>query len=141
MATSANYFCSLCQEDDETSTAVTWCAESEVFLCLECQKHHDRFKMSKHHQVISLRNYQNLPEFILKIKNNYEDHDQRYEMFCSFHDAGCCVKCMKDKHGGCKGLVPLVDVVGNIKLSAHVSVVEKDLSKKKFSENHESLQK
>lgn len=150
MESSASYFCSLCQEDDETSTAVTWCAECEVFLCPECQKHHGRSKMSRNHLVMSLHDYQNLPEFILKIKNNCKDHDQRYELFCSFHDAACCVKCIKDKHDNCKGLVPLGEVVGNIKSSAHVSQVEKNLIdllgnlksiKNFFSDNLASLQK
>ncbi|XP_071177624.1 uncharacterized protein [Mytilus edulis] len=150
MATSANYFCSLCQEDNETSTAVTWCAECEVFLCPECQKHHGRSKMSKHHQVMSLHDYHNLPEFILKIKNNCENHNLRYELFCSFHDAACCIKCLKDQHGDCKGLVPLAEVVGNIKSSAFVSQVENDLIillenfktiKIFFSENLNALQK
>ncbi|CAG2223905.1 unnamed protein product [Mytilus edulis] len=127
MATSTSFICSLCQEDDETSTAVTWCAECEVFLCSECQKHHGRSKMSKHHKVMSIHDYQNLPEFMLNIKNNCEDHDLKYELFCSFHDCACCMKCIKDKHDNCKGLVPLGDVVGNIKSSASVFQIETDL--------------
>lgn len=150
MATSSSYFCSLCQEDDENSSAVTWCAECEVFLCSGCQIHHGRSKTSKHHQVMSVQNYQNLPEFLLKIKNHCEDHDLRYELFCSFHDAACCVKCIKDNHDNCKGLVPLKEVVGNIKSSACMSQVEKDLVglfenlktiKNFLSENLETLQK
>ncbi|CAG2188696.1 unnamed protein product [Mytilus edulis] len=77
MATSTSFICSLCQEDDETNTAVTWCPECEVFLCSECQKHHGRSKMSKHHQVMSVHDYQNLPKSMLNIKNNCEDHDLR----------------------------------------------------------------
>lgn len=127
MATSTSFICSLCQEDDETSTAVMWCAECDVFLCSECQKHHGRFKMSKNHQVMSVHDYKNLPEFILNIKNNCDDHDLKYELFCSFHDSACCMKCIKDKHDNCKGLVPLSEVVGNIKSSAFVSQVETDL--------------
>ncbi|CAG2212672.1 unnamed protein product [Mytilus edulis] len=150
MATSTSVTCSLCQEDDETSTAVTWCAECEVFLCSECQKHHGRSKMSKHHQVMSIHDYQNLPEFILNIKNNCEDHDLKYELFCPFHASACCMKCIKDKHDNCKGLVPLGDVVGNIKSSAFVSQVETDLVnllenlktiKIFFSENLSALEK
>ncbi|VDH91027.1 Hypothetical predicted protein [Mytilus galloprovincialis] len=149
MATSRSFVCNLCQEDDETRTAVTWCAECEVFLCPECQKHHGRSKMSKHHQVISVHDYQNLPESMLNIKNNCEDHDLKYELFCGFHDCVCCLKCIKDKHDNCKGLVPLGEVVGNIKSSAFVSQVETDLVnllenlktiKIFFSENLSALQ-
>ncbi|CAG2252973.1 unnamed protein product [Mytilus edulis] len=84
-------------------------------------------KCQKHHQVMSLHDYQQLPEFLLNIKNNCEDHDLKYELFCSFHDCACCMKCIKDKHDNCKGLVPLGDVVGNIKSSASVFQVETDL--------------
>ncbi|XP_063411392.1 uncharacterized protein LOC134694318 [Mytilus trossulus] len=150
MATSRRLICSLCQEDNETSTAVTWCAECEVFLCSECQKHHGRSKMSKHHQVMSVHEYQNLPEFMLNIKNNCKDHDLKYELFCSFHDSACCMKCIKDKHANCKGLVPLGEVVGIIKSSAFVSQVKTDLInlhenlktiKIFFSENLSALEK
>ncbi|XP_063411394.1 zinc-binding protein A33-like [Mytilus trossulus] len=150
MATSTIIICSLCQEDNETSTAVTWCAECEVFLCSECQKHHGRSKMSKHHQVMGIHDYQNLPESMLNIKNNCEDHDLKYELFCGFHDCACCMKCIKDKHDNCKGLVSLDEVVGNIKSSAFVSEVQTDLInlhenlktiKLFFSENLSALEK
>ncbi|CAG2223906.1 unnamed protein product [Mytilus edulis] len=136
MATSTLIICSLCQEDNETSTAVTWCAECEVFLCSECQKHHGRSKMSKHHQVMSI--------------HDCEDHDLKYELFCGFHDCACCMKCIKDKHDNCKGLVSLDEVVGNIKSSAFVSQVKTDLInlhenlktiKLFFSENLSALEK
>ncbi|VDH95381.1 Hypothetical predicted protein [Mytilus galloprovincialis] len=106
--------------------------------------------MSKHHKVMSIHDYQNLPEYMLNIKNNCEDHDLKYELFCSFHDCACCMKCIKDKHDNCKGLVPLGDVVGNIKSSAFVSKVETDLVnllenlktiKLFFSENLSALEK
>ncbi|XP_071150347.1 uncharacterized protein [Mytilus edulis] len=150
MATSTLIICSLCQEDNETSTAVTWCAECEVFLCSECQKYHGRSKMSKNHQVMSIHDYQNLPESMLNIKNNCEDHDLKYELFCGFHDCACCTKCIKDKHDNCKGLVSLGEVVGNIKSSAFVSQVKTDLInlhenlktiKLFFSENLSALEK
>ncbi|XP_052075146.1 uncharacterized protein LOC127712626 [Mytilus californianus] len=150
MSTCANYYCSLCQEDDETCTAVTWCAECEVFLCLECQKHHGRSKTSKHHQVMSLHDYQNLPEFMLNITNNCEDHDQKFELVCTFHNTACCMKCIKDHHNNCKNLVSLDEVVGNIKSSAYVSKVETDLHNlfenlvtigNFFSENLSALEK
>ena len=150
MATSTIYICSLCQEDNETSTAITWCPECEVFLCSECQKHHGRSKMSKHHQVMSIHDYQNLPQFMLKIKNNCEDHHLKYELFCTFHDCACCMKCIKDKHANCKDLVPLCEVIGNIKSSAFVSQVKTDLVnlfenlktiKIFFSENLSALEK
>ncbi|VDI26573.1 Hypothetical predicted protein [Mytilus galloprovincialis] len=150
MATSTSFICSLCQEDDETNTAVTWCPECEVFLCSECQKHHGRSKMSKHHQVMSVHDYQNLPKSMLNIKNNCEDHDLRYELFCSFHDFACCIKCIKDKHDNCKGLVTLDEVVGNIKSTAFVSILQTDFFnlienlktiKIFFSENLSALEK
>ncbi|VDH95383.1 Hypothetical predicted protein [Mytilus galloprovincialis] len=87
---------------------------------------------------------------MLNIKNYCEDHDLKYELFCPFHASACCMKCIKDKHDNCKGLVPLADVVGNIKSSATVSQIETDLVnllknlktiKIFFSENLSALEK
>ncbi|CAG2188695.1 unnamed protein product [Mytilus edulis] len=99
---------------------------------------------------MSIHDYQNLPEFMRNIKNNCEDHDKKYELFCAFHDCACCIKCIKDKHDNCKGLVPLDEVVGNIKSAAFVSKLQTDLVnlienlktiKLFFSENLSALEK
>ncbi|VDI11112.1 Hypothetical predicted protein [Mytilus galloprovincialis] len=76
---------------------------------------------------MSLHDYQNLLEFMLNITNNCEDHDQKFELVCTFHNTACCMKCIKDHHNNCKNLVSLDEVVGNIKSSAYVSKVENDL--------------
>ncbi|XP_052073237.1 uncharacterized protein LOC127711282 isoform X3 [Mytilus californianus] len=124
---SASNFCNLCEEEDVFNVAVVWCADCETFLCKDCERHHGRIKASKGHQTITLEEYKKLPSFIVNIKSRCEKHDEKYNFYCKFHGDPCCVKCIKDNHKDCRGLDSLVEVLKDIKTSAKVSNLEKEL--------------
>ncbi|XP_052073832.1 uncharacterized protein LOC127711760 [Mytilus californianus] len=125
---SEHHICHLCKEIDVSNVAAVWCADCETFLCKDCKRHHNRSKASKGHQTIVLDDYKKLPSFIIDIRNRCEKHDEKYDFFCKFHVAPCCVKCIKDKHKVCRDLNPLVEVLRDIKTSAKVSILDKELS-------------
>ncbi|CAG2225934.1 unnamed protein product [Mytilus edulis] len=124
---SVHNFCHLCEEEDVSNVAVVWCADCENFLCKDCEKHHGRSKASKDHQTISQDEYKKLPSFIVGIKNRCEKHDQKYVFYCKFHGDPCCVRCITDNHKDCRDLDSLVEVLRDIKTSAKVSNLDKEL--------------
>lgn len=132
MASSLNHFCTPCHEDDISVKAITWCGECEEFLCLDCDKHHSRFKQLKKHKRMTVENFDKLPLSLKSLTNRCAYHEgERFEFFCSFHAAPCCVKCLKENHRECRDLGPLSEVVGNIKTSAAMSNRERELNEVK----------
>ncbi|XP_052085866.1 uncharacterized protein LOC127723334 [Mytilus californianus] len=137
MASPSKDFCTLCKEDNVTSDAVTWCTECEVFLCVECEKHHNRSRTSKDHKTISAENYHELPSFIKGTSNLCKVHDRKFELYCSFHACACCVHCTTDNHQTCQTMKPLSDILNQVKSSAAVPLLEKDL--KDLKENFDEI--
>ncbi|CAC5358182.1 unnamed protein product [Mytilus coruscus] len=138
MASSGRDFCTLCYDDDGTSTeAVTWCIECEVFLCTDCEKHHKKSRTSKDHKTMSTIDYHMLPKLMLEISSQCRDHKKKFELYCSFHDCPCCVTCITDQHKKCQEMKPLSDILMQVKSSASVQLFEKDL--KNVKENFEEI--
>ncbi|CAG2189754.1 unnamed protein product [Mytilus edulis] len=137
MASPSKDFCTLCKEDNVTTDAVTWCTECEVFLCVECEKHHTRSRTSKDHKTISAENYHELPSFIKATSNLCKVHDKKFELYCSFHACACCVHCTTDKHQSCQTMKPLSEILKQVKSSAAVPLLEQDL--KDLKENFEEI--
>ncbi|XP_071144089.1 uncharacterized protein [Mytilus edulis] len=127
MASPSKDFCTLCEEDNVTTDAVTWCTECEVFLCVECEKHHKRSRSSKDHNIISAENYHELPSFIKETSNLCKIHGKKFELYCSFHACACCVHCTTDKHQSCQTMKPLPEILKQVKSSAAVRLLEKDV--------------
>ncbi|XP_071161842.1 uncharacterized protein [Mytilus edulis] len=137
MATSGWDFCTLCYDDGTSSKAVTWCPECEVFLCLDCEKHHKKLRISKDHKTISTEDYNKLPKFMREISSQCKDHLKKFELYCSFDDCPCCVQCLTDKHQKCQEMKSLSDILKEIKSSAFIHLTDKDL--KDVKENFEEI--
>ena len=69
MATATTQYCNICDHDNESRLAATWCPACEDFLCADCNRHHAKSSSSKQHIVISMENYPILPSSIISIKN------------------------------------------------------------------------
>ncbi|CAG2211419.1 unnamed protein product [Mytilus edulis] len=126
-SSSSSDVCSLCQDDNVSSQAVTRCTECEVFLCQECDKHHRKAPLSKHHKPISTEDFNKLPVFMKKISSQCKDHNMRFELYCPFHACPCCVHCVY-KHQKCQDIKPLSDILSQIKSSASVLLCENELN-------------
>ncbi|XP_063426860.1 uncharacterized protein LOC134710431 [Mytilus trossulus] len=134
---SSGVFCTLCYDDDSSKDTVTWCTECEVFLCIDCEKHHKKSRMSKDHKTMSIKDYQKLPTYMQEISCQCRDHNKKFELYCSFHACPCCVQCVTDKHQKCQEMRPLSDILKHIKTSASVQLLEKDMTVVK--ENFEDM--
>ncbi|VDI74049.1 Hypothetical predicted protein [Mytilus galloprovincialis] len=128
MASANKDFCILCKEDNVTNDAVTWCTECEVFLCVDCEKYHNRSRVSKDHKTISVENYHELPSFIKGTSNLCTVHDRKFELYCSFHACACCVHCVTDQHQSCQTMKQFSEILKQVKSSAAVPLLEKDLN-------------
>ncbi|XP_071141819.1 uncharacterized protein [Mytilus edulis] len=137
MASPSKDLCTLCKEDNVTTDAVTWCTECDVFLCVECEKHHRRSRTSKDHKTISAENYHGLPSFIKATSNLCKIHGKKFELYCSFHACACCVHCTTDKHQSCQTMKPLPEILKQVKSSAAVCLLEKDV--KDLNENFDDI--
>ncbi|CAC5374055.1 unnamed protein product [Mytilus coruscus] len=128
MASSDKKICTLCYDDDGTSTeAVTWCIECKVFLCTDCGKHHKKSRTSNDHKTMSTKDYHELPKFMLEISGHCRDHKKKFELYCSSHACPCCVQCVTHKHQKCQEMQQLLDILKQVKSSASVPLFEKDL--------------
>ncbi|CAG2196810.1 unnamed protein product [Mytilus edulis] len=130
MTSSDMVVCTLCYDEgvSKDASAVTWCTECEGFLCIDCERHHQKSKMSKDHKTISSEVYKKLPKCMQETKSQCRDHKNKFELYCSFHACPCCVQCVTDKHLKCQDIKPLSDILREIKSSASVQLLEKDLT-------------
>ena len=127
MATATTQCCNICNHENTSKLAATWCPECEDFLCTDCNRHHSRSSATKQHIVISIENYQKLPSSILSIKNRCTKHDNKNEFYCSIHGDPCCVMCTRDDHRHCQELRPIFEVTENVKSSTAIVHIERDL--------------
>lgn len=126
MATSSTSLCYLCLEENLSVSAVIWCLDCHEFLCKDCDHHHGKSKLSKHHKTIQHDDLQNISEAMLTIKNTCSEHDEKFEFFCTFHDCPCCIRCIKE-HKDCSEVGPIKDVLDKVKSSAAFIHLERDL--------------
>jgi hypothetical protein len=49
MAPATTQCCNICDHDNESKLAATWCPECEDFLCTDCNRHHARSSSTKQH--------------------------------------------------------------------------------------------
>ena len=127
MATTTTQYCNICDHDNESKLAATWCPECEQFLCTDCNRHHAKCSSTKQHIVISMENYKKLPGSIIFIKNRCKEHGNKYELYCSIHDVPCCVMCIRDEHSHCQLMRPILEVAENAKSSTAIAQIERDL--------------
>ncbi|CAC5370706.1 unnamed protein product [Mytilus coruscus] len=138
MASSCKDVCTLCEDDNVSSQAVTWCTECEVFLCMDCDKHHKKSRSSKYHKTMRIEDYHKLPAVMQDISSQCQEHDKKFELYCSFHACPCCVQCVT-KHQKCQEIKPLSDILTQVRFSAPVQLLEKDL--KVLKENFDVILK
>ncbi|CAC5377459.1 unnamed protein product [Mytilus coruscus] len=128
--------CTFYYDEGIMKTAITWCPECQVFLCTDCEKHHNK---SEDHKTISSKEYSTLPSFMQELRSQCGDHKKKYEFYCSFHACPCCVHCVTDKHQKCQEMKPLSDILKQVKSSASVHLLDKDL--KDVNEKYEEIRK
>ena len=88
------------------------------------QRNHSLATATRDHVTITFDEYQKLPSFIVGINPLCDEHREKYQTYCKEHASVCCRKCVFTSHKNCKDLVPLEDVVDNVKNSSSVQEME-----------------
>ncbi|CAC5399689.1 unnamed protein product [Mytilus coruscus] len=115
MATNTSV-CAICDLRHVTSRSIHWCPECEEALCSDCSEHHSLSKGTRSHKTIPISQYQSLPTFVTDIQQFCKYHNEKYQQYCMKHECPICYKCIKE-HGKCTEVIPLEDVMGEIKSS------------------------
>lgn len=123
MATSA-VTCNVCSLRHITKSSAVWCSECDEGFCTDCKEYHSLAKATRDHVTITIGEYQKLPSFIVGINPQCDEHREKYQTYCKEHETICCRKCVFTCHKNCKDLVPLEDVVDNVKNSSPVQEME-----------------
>ncbi|CAC5401078.1 unnamed protein product [Mytilus coruscus] len=109
--------CDTCKYRKNENPAVHWCSECEEGLCADCYTHHTHSKTSRKHGIITIDDYEKLPAFIREKRHYCNEHDEKYEYFCSVHNTPCCKISSDTEHKNCKGLSLISDIVHGVKQS------------------------
>jgi hypothetical protein len=123
MATST-VTCNVCSLRHITKSSAVWCSECDEGFCTECKEYHSLAKATRDHVTITIGEYQKLPPFIVGINLLCDEHCEKYQTYCKNHEHLCCRKCVITRHKNCKDIVPLEDVVDNVKNSSSVQEME-----------------
>ena len=123
MATST-VACNVCSLRHITKSSAVWCSECDEGFCTDCKEHHSLAKATRDHVTITFAEYQKLPAFIVGINPLCDEHREKYQAYCKEHENVCCRKCVFTCHKNCKDIVPLEEVVDNVKNSSSVQEME-----------------
>jgi hypothetical protein len=123
MATST-VACNVCSVRHITKSSAVWCSECDEGFCTDCEEYHSLAKATRHHLTIAIDEYQKLPSFIVGINLLCDEHREKYQTYCKEHENLCCRKCVITCYIHCKDLVPLEDVVDNVKNSTSFQEME-----------------
>ena len=123
MATST-VTCNVCSLRHITKSSAVWCSECDECFCTECKEYHSLAKATRDHVTIIIGKYQKLPPFVVGINLLCDEHRERYQTYCKNHANLCCRKCAITRHKNCKDIVPLEDVVDNVKNSSSAQEME-----------------
>ena len=123
MATST-VACNVCSMGHIIKSSVVWCSECDEGFCTDCKEYHSLATATRDHVTITFDEYQKLPSFIVGINPLCDEHREKYQTYCKEHESVCCRKCVFTSHKNCKDLVPLEDVVDNVKNSSSVQEME-----------------
>jgi hypothetical protein len=123
MATSA-VACDVCSVRHITKSSAVWCSECDEGFCTDCKEYHSLAKATRDHVTITIGEYQKLPPFIVGTNPLCDEHREKYQTYCKEHQKLCCRKCVITSHNNCKDIVPLEEVVDNVKNSSSVHEME-----------------
>ncbi|VDI03630.1 Hypothetical predicted protein [Mytilus galloprovincialis] len=127
-STSGQRFCDICNNRHITTYAICWCPECDENYCEKCKSHHDVAKATKKHEMISIENALKIPKGVQDIKISCTEHDERFVYFCREHEQPCCIKCLNDRHTGCRNLISVETVIHDVKHSPSFVDLESTLS-------------
>lgn len=95
--------CDPCLCDGKSQQADGFCSECEEYMCLTCFQAHQKYKLSKHHNLGPLS--------LGLVQQKHKDQDtepcqkhpkEKLKYYCRHHDKAACGDCTVAEHTGCK---------------------------------------
>ncbi|KAK3108512.1 hypothetical protein FSP39_009593 [Pinctada imbricata] len=122
--------CTVCERENETKSAYSWCVNCSEALCKKCNLDHRRNKTTRHHKLVDIDHVE-LPRsgtdaFCV------EHPDKKVEAYCLDHAAECCTACILLRHRKCEDVKPIEDAAEEIKQSKGMPKVEETFCGFKF---------
>ena len=117
-------FCGMCDNRHISKPSKVWCRDCKEGLCTECTEYHSSVKLSRGHTTIPIAEYQNLPSFVLEIKEHCNEHHEKFNLYCREHECPCCRICIVANHGNCMNVAILEQVLKNVKTSTMFTEAE-----------------
>lgn len=114
--------CGPCEYENVTKLALKWCSDCEEGYCDDCLRPHKASKMSRHHHLVSVSEYQKVDE--LAIPQICQVHQKVFEYFCPGHDYVICILCVKSDHNKCPDPLSLQNAAKGTKTSTALSDLE-----------------
>lgn len=127
MATSADEFCTLCEQNDITRKAEIWCYECQDYMCLDCSRPHGVSRLSKRHNTVSIDDYRQIPDYIRSIKHVCMDHDEQFVSFCPTHNKTCCTQCILLNHKNCKNISLIEEALKTVDQTSRLSKIQQSV--------------
>ncbi|XP_063415985.1 uncharacterized protein LOC134697632 [Mytilus trossulus] len=118
-------YCGPCEYEDTTKFASKWCSDCEEGYCDECLRVHKAAKMSRHHHLIAVTEYQKVEQ--LAILQVCQVHQKVFEYFCPGHDSLICILCVKSEHSTCPDPLSLQNAAKGAKTSTALSNLEQNI--------------
>ena len=117
-------FCGMCENRHISKPSEVWCRECEEGLCTECIEYHSSWKLSRDHTTIPIAEYQQLPSYVLEIKEHCNEHHEKFNLYCKEHECPCCGICNMENHKDCKEVTVLGNITKNVKTSTMFNETE-----------------
>jgi len=117
-------FCGICDIRHMSKPSEVWCPQCEEGLCTECIEYHSVVKLSRNHTTIPIVEYRKLPSYVLEIKEQCDEHHEKFNLYCKEHERPCCRICIVENHGDCKEVTILEKVIKNVKTSSMFTEIE-----------------
>lgn len=99
-------FCGPCKTDKVEKEAKNYCTECMEYLCNDCKDAHLKFKMSKHHMILSGNKmpvsptmHQDTSSCVVYCSCN---QNQAVSVYCEKHEEVICQSCKTVKHRNCR---------------------------------------
>lgn len=123
MSTSDTKPCSHCEARHVSKDADAWCTTCEKAFCHKCRYTH--LSGNSNHKFISIQKYNKLALTVDKIcKRN---HDEKFHLYCKFHDDVVCSQCKPEAHNKCNGIITIREASKSAKSSFHLADLEKKI--------------
>ena len=117
-------FCGICDIRNISKSSEVWCPDCEEGICRECLEHHSLAEPSRNHTTIHIEEYQELPSYVLEIKQHCDEHHEKFNLYCKEHACPCCRNCFVENHDDCKNVTILEKVIKNVKTSTMFTELE-----------------